>query len=72
MTELDYMLDTSMDEMEVDLNCLEFAEELGSGAFGRVFKAVVKDATSNGLQKNSVVAVKMVKGNNIHCSYIHP
>lgn len=58
------MMDTSMDDLEVDVKCLEFGKEIGSGAFGRVVKATVKGKSSMppGLHKNMAVAVKMLKG----------
>ena len=64
MTELNYMMDTSMDDLEMNVQLLDFGKEIGSGAFGRVVKATVR-ANANlppGLHKNMTVAVKMLKG----------
>ena len=58
------MMDTSMDDLEMNVKLLDFGKEIGSGAFGRVVKATVR-ANANippGLQKNMTVAVKMLKG----------
>ena len=58
------MMDTSMDDLEMNVKLLDIGKEIGSGAFGRVVKATVK-ANANlppGLHKNMTVAVKMLKG----------
>lgn len=58
------MMDTSMADLEMNVKLLDFGKEIGSGAFGRVVKATVKDSSNlpPGLHKNMIVAVKMLKG----------
>ena len=53
----------SLDEhnMEYNYTSLEIVDELGEGAFGRVFKAYAPGLEFEGLENNNFVAVKMLK-----------
>ena len=57
------MLPTSEpDDWEVDYDSIVLGEEIGSGAFGTVWKASVSGLPGYPDQRNVVVAVKTLKG----------
>lgn len=64
MTELDYMFEESIKDLDIGDDYLELGEEIGSGAFGRVIKATVRGESKlpPGLRNNMTVAVKFLRG----------